>query len=234
MHRGARPKVILRGQDLRLNARTQNDSKFCLSAILHSTCHRGRKGREERARVFLSLRPSRSIHHDFSGDSTKNSFLVIVYSALFYIVIVIEALNLVLEKIFSRNPPALQYLLSIPQSSAQSSDMACHWRFPSHHMSSWAFWLKPWGMTRPFKLQSQCKSCSPASFLKLIWARWLSGVILWPLGLCVMYYHNPCTLYLPHEWKYEKKGGFRSREYSVSGPCTVSSYLFFLSRFRGK
>ncbi len=151
MHRGARPKVILRGQDLRLNARTQNDSKFCLIAIFHSTCHRGGKGREETTRVFLFLRPSRSIHHNFSGDSnskyatvavqarffdkdTKFFFIVIVYSVLFYIVI--EALNLVLEKIFSRNQPAWQYILSIPQSSTQSSDMACHWRFPSHHMSS--------------------------------------------------------------------------------------------------
>jgi hypothetical protein len=108
LHRGAPPKVNLRGQDLRLNTRTENDSKFRLNSILHSPYHRGGKGREETARVFLFLW---SIHHNFSGDSnseyatvavqarfldkdTKNSFLVIVYSALFYIVI--EALNLVL------------------------------------------------------------------------------------------------------------------------------------------
>jgi hypothetical protein len=29
-------------------------------------------------------------------------------------------------------------------------------------------------------------------------------------------------------------GRFRSREYSVFGPRTVSSYQFFVSRFRGK
>ncbi len=26
-------------------------------------------------------------------------------------------------------------LLSIPKSSTQSSDMACHWRIPTHHMN---------------------------------------------------------------------------------------------------
>jgi hypothetical protein len=67
------------------------------------------EGRGERKQLKSFLRPNRSIHHNFSGDSTvqKNSFLVIVYSTLFYIVI--EAVNLVLEKIFSRNPPAWQY-----------------------------------------------------------------------------------------------------------------------------
>ncbi len=40
--------------------------------------------------------------------------------------------------------------------------------------------------------------------------------VLWPLGLCVLYYRNPCTLYLPHEWKYEKKGGVSCLESTVS------------------
>jgi hypothetical protein len=80
------------------------------------------------------------------------------YSALFNIVI--EALNLIFKKILAeiQLPVNITHLLSIPQSSMKSSDMACHPRFPSHHMT-----------------------------------------------------------YLPHEWKYEKKGGggFPSRKYSI-------------------
>ncbi len=56
---------------------------------------------------------------------------------------------------------------------------------------SWAILLKPWCMTSPFKLPSQCKICSsPAPFLKLTCAR----------------------------LKIREKGeGFLSREFSVVG-----------------
>ncbi len=143
MHRGARPKVILR-----LNARTQNDTKFCLSAILYSACHRG-EGRGERKQlesffscvlagaytttslviVTLSMLLLLS-EQDFQTRIQKNSLLVIVYSALFYIVI--ESLNLVLEKIqnIQHKSTCLAISLSFSPSIPQSSDMACHWRFP--------------------------------------------------------------------------------------------------------
>jgi hypothetical protein len=94
-------------------------------------------------------------------QGNKFFFLVLgVYSALFNIVI--EALNLVLEKIFSQNPAAWQYqniaqLLSTPQSSTESFEMPCHRRFPSHHMSIFSQTVD---MTSLVKLQSQCKTCS--------------------------------------------------------------------------
>jgi hypothetical protein len=38
--------------------------------------------------------------------------------------------------------------------------------------------------------------------------------VLWPLSLCVLYC-NSCILCLPHKQKYEEKGDFRSRAFSV-------------------
>ncbi len=69
---------------------------------------------------------------DFQTRKQKNSFLVIVYSALFNTVI--EALNLVFEKYLTeiQLPGNITQLLSIPQSSTQSSGTARPWRFPSH------------------------------------------------------------------------------------------------------
>jgi len=83
-----------------------------------------------------------------------------VYSVLFNTVI--EALNLILEKYVAeiQLPGNIIQLLSIPQSSG----MACHWRFPSHHMNlkcccslqklAAEHFLKP----SPFKLPSHAPS----------------------------------------------------------------------------
>jgi hypothetical protein len=69
--------------------------------------------------------------------------------------------------------------------STQSSGMACHWRFPSHNMNykcsevdrslQLCIFAKTGGMTSPFRLQSQCKTCFLAPFLVVIWTRWLSS-----------------------------------------------------------
>jgi hypothetical protein len=92
--------------------------------LLGIQSHREKKRGERKQRESFCP-PSWSVHHNFSGDSNsesatvavskqdfldkdaKNSFLVMVYSAQFNIVI--EALNLVLEKILSRNPAVWQY-----------------------------------------------------------------------------------------------------------------------------
>jgi hypothetical protein len=84
-----------------------------------------RKGERGNSQSLSALLAGAYIQHNFSGDGNsesatvavskqdfldkdaKNSFLVMVYSAQFNIVI--EALNLVLEKILSRNPAVWQY-----------------------------------------------------------------------------------------------------------------------------
>jgi hypothetical protein len=45
--------------------------------------------------------------------------------------------------------------------------------------------------------------------------------VLWPLSLCVLYYCNLFILCLPPKRKYEEKGGFRSRVFSVLASNTM-------------
>jgi hypothetical protein len=40
---------------------------------------------------------------------------------------------------------------------------------------SWAFLLKPWVWQALLSFRHKWKTCSPAPFVKLIWARWQSG-----------------------------------------------------------
>jgi hypothetical protein len=72
-------------------------------------------------------------------------------------------------------------LLSIRKSSTKSSDMACHWRIPTHQMnyksnaaavyssSQLSISAQAVGNAIPIKLPSQCKTCSSTPFLKLSW-----------------------------------------------------------------
>ncbi len=77
-------------------------------------------------------------------------------------------------------------LLSKPKCFIKSSGMACHRRFPSHHYlilqmqlqftvaCSWAFLPKPWVWPDLLSFRHKWKTCSPAPFVKLIWAKWQS------------------------------------------------------------
>ncbi len=51
---------------------------------------------------------------------------------------------------------------------------SCSWQqLAAEHFCSSPMNGKPWAS--PFKIPSQCKTCSTVPFLKLIWARWQSG-----------------------------------------------------------
>ena len=84
---------------------------------------------------------------------------------------------------------------------------------------SWAFLLKL-GVTSPFLASITAQNMLPCTFPQANLGKMAVRVVLWPLGLYILYYRNPCTLCLPHEWKYEKMGRFPA--YRVLG-----SHLYF-------
>ncbi len=81
------------------------------------------------------------------------------------------------------------------------------------------------GMASPFKLLAQCKTCSPAPFLKINWARLPSGrcsslqaSLFWTTAALEL------ILCFQHNWRDARKGGVRSlpfqgpKESRFSGP----------------
>ncbi len=149
-----------------------------------------------------------------------------VYSALFNNVI--EVLNLVLEKYLAeiQLPGNTTQLFSIPQSSPQSSSMACHWR--DFHYVEWitnaaavdcswqpSIFAQTMGMASPFMFPSQCKTCvSHISIPSL--GKMAIREVLWPSCLYVLYYHNPVYSMSPSRVKIREKGGVSGLESSAS------------------
>jgi hypothetical protein len=91
--------------------------------------------------------------------------------------ILIEALNLVLEKIFSRNPAAWQYHSAFSLYTTEFYTEICHGLPLEIYITSYELqmllqltvaWLSIFaqtvGMTSAFKLQPQCKTSSLAPF----------------------------------------------------------------------
>ncbi len=151
--------------------------------------------------------------------------------------ILIEALNLVLEKIFSTNPAAWQYHSASLYTTEFYTEI-CHGLpleiFTSHYelwimnmlqltvACSWAYLLKSlvWKALLSFNHSAkQARSHLSQANLGKIAIR----AMLWHLGLCVMYYCNSCTLCLPHKWKHEKNGRVSGLESTASLGETHSS-----------
>ncbi len=93
---------------------------------------------------------------------------------------VLNALHLLLNKYVAeiQLPGNYIQLLSKPPSSTQSSAWLVIDDFP---ITSCTVHVK-------YKYSSSCE------YWKLIWARWIIRVMLWPLGLYVLYYRSPRVL----------------------------------------
>ncbi len=92
----------------------------------------------------------------------------------------------------------------------------CQCRCPPLELSIFAQTL---GMASPFKLPSQCKTCSPAPFLNLTWA-------IWQLGQC---YSIPPSLV-----KIWEKAGISGLQSTASliidlHLCTAEAYALYIS-----
>jgi hypothetical protein len=95
--------------------------------------------------VWISSKNSVSGHNLFGNGylcsskicrtrKQKYSFLIMEYSALFHNVF--EAWNLIKKYLAEIQLPGdVIRLHSIPKSSTQGSDMACHWRIPTHQLN---------------------------------------------------------------------------------------------------
>ncbi len=117
---------------------------------------------------------------------------------------VFKALNLFLKKYVTEIQ--LAGYSSCHKGSTHCSTMARHWWLTSQNVKNegssidrslqLSIFAQTLGTRSPIKLPSQCKTCFPAAFLKLIWARWQSGQYL-------------C---LPRKKKTEKGNGLHSVE----------------------
>ncbi len=130
--------------------------------------------------------------------------------------------------------PAQPWLANISANFRKNSKLPlCYFQGLGGKMIHEKTWSKNSRDTVPLSSITE-QTFSLAPFLKLIWTR----AVLRPLTLCVLYWRKPCTLCLPHEWKYEKKGGLRSRGFSIIGrnlqqvAYTISADFLLLETLR--